>query len=266
MKKWYYIFVFILFSDCSNSAENNNKKIVTNPKAEIKEKKTNIEQKNNILKNFPKNCVIEEWYPSAFKGSYVFYENGNYIFIYGGIGKSEKYDIGKWKLNKNIISIHINKEIGLRPIGKPINPEVSHASNPEEYYEYNSYEKFEKLVNKRQKIDINNFLAKDICYINNEKKATDFNIKIEDYLLQGQFKIASCKLLTEKDLKNLTKKQLKIMRNEIFARYGYIFKTNELKNYFQSIKWYRPLKKNVDVYLSNIEKKNLSLIKEFENR
>ena len=163
MKKWYYLFLFILFSNCSNSKENNDKKIVTNPKVEIKEKKENIKPKKNIPENFPKNVVVEEWYPSAFKGSYVFYENGNFIFIYGGIGKSEKYDIGKWKLNDSLINIQVYKEIGLQPIGKPLNPEVSNAANPEKYYEYKSYKKYEKSVNKNQTIKINDFLIEGIC-------------------------------------------------------------------------------------------------------
>jgi len=43
---------------------------------------------------------------------------------------------------------------------------------------------------------------------------------------------ASDKLLTAEDVNNLSGWELKIMRNEIFARYGYIFKSEEMRNYF----------------------------------
>ncbi|MEI7485090.1 MAG: YARHG domain-containing protein [Ignavibacteriota bacterium] len=62
------------------------------------------------------------------------------------------------------------------------------------------------------------------------------------------------------------KEELKIMRNEIFARHGYIFKTDDLKSYFSKQSWYRAERDNVDNLLSNIEKKNIATIKSAEKR
>lgn len=80
------------------------------------------------------------------------------------------------------------------------------------------------------------------------------------------FPQASDRLLTADDVSNLNGWELKIMRNEIFARYGYIFKTEEMRNYFMYEKWYVPKYENVDDRISDVEKKNIELIKRYESR
>lgn len=80
----------------------------------------------------------------------------------------------------------------------------------------------------------------------------------------GRFPEASDRLLTASDLQNLSKYDLKIMRNEIFARHGYIFRTNDMKNYFQNQNWYTPRYNDVNSMLTSIEHKNVTLIKRYE--
>jgi YARHG domain len=84
----------------------------------------------------------------------------------------------------------------------------------------------------------------------------------------GKYTFASSKRLTEGDLKNYDKTTLKIIRNEIFARYGCIFETEEMKNYFTKQSWYTPRvdKINVMNQLSEQEKRNIELIKTMESR
>lgn len=81
---------------------------------------------------------------------------------------------------------------------------------------------------------------------------------------------SSQKLLTEADLAGLTKAQLDLARNEIFARHGRVFKRQELQKYFESKTWY---KKNASynytndyLNLSDIEVKNAKFILAYENR
>jgi len=61
------------------------------------------------------------------------------------------------------------------------------------------------------------------------------------------------------------KMELRLMRNEYYARYGYIFKSQDLREYFEGQKWYQPLYENVDDKLTEKDKKNIMLILEFEN-
>jgi hypothetical protein len=82
--------------------------------------------------------------------------------------------------------------------------------------------------------------------------------------LYGYYPEASTRLLTEDDVQNLTAEELRIMRNEIFARHGYIFKTASLSEYFASQDWYTPTYNNVDEFLTDIEKQNIRFIKAHE--
>ena len=84
--------------------------------------------------------------------------------------------------------------------------------------------------------------------------------------IPGRFPEASERLLTASDLRDLNKEDLKIMRNEIFARHGYIFKTAEMKQYFQKQSWYTPRYSDVNAKLSKTELKNIDLIKSYENK
>ena len=58
---------------------------------------------------------------------------------------------------------------------------------------------------------------------------------------KGLYGFASERLLTESDVAGMTSYELKIMRNEIFARHGYIFKTKPMRDYFSAQPWYKGL-------------------------
>lgn len=53
---------------------------------------------------------------------------------------------------------------------------------------------------------------------------------------------------------------LSVMRNQIFARHGYIFKNEKWKDYFSKKKWYKPVSNDVNQSLSDIEKINIEHI------
>ncbi|NME70371.1 YARHG domain-containing protein [Flammeovirga aprica] len=85
--------------------------------------------------------------------------------------------------------------------------------------------------------------------------------KLEDYF-SGQYPQASTKKLTDDDLWDLSAAELKIMRNEIFARYGYKFiEGGKMDQHFRAQKWYKPQHKSVDKWLTEFEKMNIKLIK-----
>ena len=80
----------------------------------------------------------------------------------------------------------------------------------------------------------------------------------------GDYPEASERKLTYDDVSRLNKFELKIMRNEIFARYGYIFKTQDMKSHFSTQRWYQPLYADVTNRLSRLEKENVEYIRNFE--
>jgi hypothetical protein len=84
-----------------------------------------------------------------------------------------------------------------------------------------------------------------------------------DALSQAQQNV-SVQLLTETDLRGLTKPQLRILRNTVFALHGRKFASKDLQEYFGAMEWYRPKYDEVTHLLNNIEKKNVEFIQKHE--
>lgn len=80
----------------------------------------------------------------------------------------------------------------------------------------------------------------------------------------GKFPEASTRLLAASELANRSQWELRVMRNEIFARHGYIFKTPEMRSYFARQGWYSPRRGDVSRLLSDIEARNAKLIRDSE--
>lgn len=71
-------------------------------------------------------------------------------------------------------------------------------------------------------------------------------------------------LLNVHYLDRLDRYALKIARNEILARHGYRFKSDDLMHYFCQQPWYEPGNNNAAIRLSIIEQTNVELIKSQE--
>ena len=69
--------------------------------------------------------------------------------------------------------------------------------------------------------------------------------------------------LTESDLSGLSKFDTGLIRNEIFARKGYVFKNEPYKSYFNSQAWYNP-NASAKIKLNDIEKYNNEFILAYE--
>ena len=80
----------------------------------------------------------------------------------------------------------------------------------------------------------------------------------------GSWPEASQRLLKPSELENLYKEELEFLRNEIFARHGYCFKKKELRQQFELSDWYVPNTTDIKGFLTDIEKKNIALIKRYE--
>ncbi len=88
---------------------------------------------------------------------------------------------------------------------------------------------------------------------------------VSSYILDNS---DSC-YLTEGDLQGLSKNELRLARNEIYARHGRIFKDEQLQSYFDSMSWYKGTISADDwkeSYLNEYEKYNANFILEYENQ
>ncbi|MGQ0740254.1 MAG: YARHG domain-containing protein [Bacteroidota bacterium] len=80
----------------------------------------------------------------------------------------------------------------------------------------------------------------------------------------GSFPEASRRLLKPEDVENMMKEDLEYMRNEIFARHGFCFSKKNLRQMFEMEDWYVPNTVDIRGFLTDIEKKNIEMIKRYE--
>lgn len=92
----------------------------------------------------------------------------------------------------------------------------------------------------------------------------DISVSDSEYILPNSDK----EKLTIADLEGLTKEQLRLARNEIYARHGMIFGVEDLDTYFAAKSWYKPTISFTDFYesvdMSMIEEQNVMLIQQVE--
>lgn len=106
---------------------------------------------------------------------------------------------------------------------------------------------------------------KEIDQKNKMESSKEFSQSNEKSWYPGRYPQASERYLSAADVQYMSKAELELMRNEIFARHGYIFtKNDKMIKYFSSQSWYNPLYYDVNNMLSKIEKENIALIKIYE--
>ncbi|WP_158978834.1 YARHG domain-containing protein [Cellulophaga sp. L1A9] len=76
--------------------------------------------------------------------------------------------------------------------------------------------------------------------------------------------VSSFEYLSEEVLKTKSKKELRLLRNEVFARKGYVFKSEDLNTYFKTKDWYTA-DASVKVTLSDEEKSYIDKVKSIES-
>lgn len=89
-------------------------------------------------------------------------------------------------------------------------------------------------------------------------KKTDMG---QGYLLKD----SNTRILSMEEIRYMSKENLRIARNEIYARYGWRFEDRQLQDYFNRQSWYAPGENVDDSILSDIELANKNLIVEAEN-
>lgn len=70
--------------------------------------------------------------------------------------------------------------------------------------------------------------------------------------------------LTKADVENMKKGDLEVMRNSIYARHGYSFKNRKMRYVFNYVDWYIPVNVDIRSSLTELEKKNIDLMKRYE--
>lgn len=129
------------------------------------------------------------------------------------------------------------------------------------------------------------FIRKTLCATNNGNVKSRLSIVVfllliyscstKDIEIKSTIKsvktghpISLSKAIDSVELEGLEYESLRLLRNEIFARKGYRFKTKELAAYFSQFEWYQSrLDANlIKEKLTEIDRGNIELIKSLENQ
>ena len=85
-------------------------------------------------------------------------------------------------------------------------------------------------------------------------------------LMPGDMELFENKLISDTMLRGLSLHELRLLRNEIYARHGRIFKTMWLQQYFGGQEWYDPKEDFKDEEISGPDKTNIETIVAYENK
>jgi len=264
---------------------------------EIVDKKSKIDSLNTILKSLKieKDCLLvkeSELYseiisikpesPAGFSinfnsstygiGHILFAKNNRFKIENGKFqsllksNRPDKFKIyfvdlyGNWKMKNDTIILHATLAADRKFI------KCTHSGA-----------KFNEIIDTIIKLNwtdifMNSISRKDKFLNAEESRILYDDIKISQVFnedsLPGKYAFLSIKKITEADILNIPQEELRIMRNEIFARYGYQFKDTSLNNYFNNQEWYtkRYSDCNITDLLNEVERYNIELIKRYENK
>lgn len=85
---------------------------------------------------------------------------------------------------------------------------------------------------------------------------------VNGYVISG----SDSRLISESEIINFTPWQLKVARNEIYARHGRPFVHKDLQCYFANQNWYHGNPNYSDALLSVVENKNVNTAKTYEEK
>lgn len=145
----------------------------------------------------------------------------------------------------------------------------------EKAFEADDYKSCKQCLQKVQSYgcDVSNFMYYDelMEIINDNQNESDYedndNYSEEyddDYIIDD----SDVRYLSRNELSKYTKTQLGYIRNEIFARHGYIFRNKEYSDYFGNKSWYVPNPDctGTEADLNSVERANVELIQDMEGK
>jgi len=140
--------------------------------------------------------------------------------------------VGTWKANNKRLAVSSRQyNLDKRTFSYDPNVEL-----PEEVSFSNLYEKYPKYPDKEES------LTEDVLKFN----ASSYELKKED-------------------IENMYQGDLEVMRNAIYARHGYSFRNRKMRFIFDhGVEWYMPVSTDIRGQLTALEKKNIDLLKRYE--
>jgi hypothetical protein len=96
------------------------------------------------------------------------------------------------------------------------------------------------------------------------RESYDYCIMLQQMMVQEEPENAGTLVLNRPYLHDISKEDLRLMRNRILANHGYRFQSKDLQEYFGGVSWYKPGNDNNAIKLDIVEQTNIQLIKSEE--
>lgn len=190
---------------------------------------------------------------------YYFYPTGEFIKVCDYCTNSPSVEVGKWKESGDNVTLSFYTEY----IGKPTGNLVPTGAAADYYDAYTA---------EKNRISTQETMKKSLIFSSEDcseiSKHNYYKANPREFLrkksYQDTYAFTKLRVVDPAELKAYTKAELRLMRNEIFARYGRKFKSKDLREYFKNRGVYGSLDK-VSAFLSDTEQKNVDLIRAAEN-
>lgn len=226
------------------------------------------------INELKRNIIAENKQIADYKTQLATFQNAVSLYVITGTNKTE-YNRLLTNLETAIAKSDVNS---CSNISKQMTTLLSKLKTTNEQDAADAEKKYKEEIDKIQK------QLDEQKKENQKKKSGDTNIYVtpktepkpapepptviyvpdnSDFICPG----SSDRYLTDSDLCYLSAKQLRLARNEIFARHGRKFETKDLKNYFESKSWYYGYISAEDFdddWLSQLEKDNIEFIQKYE--
>lgn len=216
-----------------------------------------------LLLSYDNDAVCENWLPLG-GFHYIEYQNQ----IYQSSGRMDVYGDTIYHLQSGILVADKGGWYGLEDNSVL----VDEAGNPIPYkYFWEGEELTEEQYNQRvlEAFDLSaekKWMASDTLenaffnYTSGVPELQNLTLQTGDVLPNS-----STEYLEREDIQFLTDEELRLARNEIYARHGYTFQDEALRDYFMSKPWYQATVTEVpDTMLNEYEIANRNLIQEIE--
>ncbi len=188
---------------------------------------------------------------------YYFFEDSTVLAICSDCSAKPQVRSGKWSVKEQQVHYQLTMEWRGNPLGKA-----------DEEGKFSAFTALSVNIDKKGSENLimfgDEYESKNCMkVIKNELKSSNSHAALKTSFV-GRFPQSSERLLRSADLKGLKPTDLKIMCNEIYARYGLIFKSKDMAAYFEKQAGYEKRLENAEAFLSEIEQKNIAFIKKYE--
>ncbi len=263
--------------DATTTNESNKPPATSDPIPETTQvpEKENIDDLSTLVGYYVGDFVAKDYNPNKDYTSFnriniaIDSFQGDQIYGHSVVAGNNRPFTGSFSIDKDVIKVEASEPGDDRYDGKfyfqllPKTKQIKgtwEANNKKLAVSTREYELDHKKFNYNPNLDLPNISWTDLY-----QKYDEFNYGAE-FLTEEVVKFNPSKVLLKKeDVENMYKGDLEVMRNSIYARHGYSFKNRRIRFIFdQMVNWYIPVSTDVRGKFSEIEKKNIELMKRYE--